>query len=1035
MREIAACLGAAWLASQATAPPATRLSAGTSIERRLGPGETHKYDVQLPAGHFLHVVVEQRALDAIVRLADPDGTTIVDADSPNGEFGFERVAFIAPREGVYRIEVRAATPALVGDYALAVRAWRAATSDDRRHEAAERRFLEANVQRGANTADSRRQAVAAFGDAADGFAALGLDYELALAHFSRGFTRLAAGETRAAVGDLTSALPIVQARTDPLLPSVVNMLGGAYDILGDLDRAMASYREAQAFFHTRGNRNGEASALNNIGKVYSDLAEWQPAIAQYRAALPLLRAQRNAAVEGTVLHNIGVAYERLGDPVQALDYFEQALVQRRAARDKGGEADTLSAMGAVETRRGDTRRALEHYDRALPLRREVGNRRSEAITLNEVGRTYMVLGDASRALDLFEQARDLHRASGDRRNEAVSLGNIAAAAAALKRHDAAIEAARSALATFREIGDRSNAAGMLFVAAGAERDLDRLDAAARDARDALAAIEDVRSRVASTDLRSSYFARQHDVYDFYVDVLMRRHDREPASGYDRQALEASERARARSLLDSLSDTGAHVSSGADTALVERERRIGTQMNVKADRLMRLAGRASAASEAAALDRDIRALENEANEVRAEIRRTSPAYAALTQPQPMTVADMQRELDDDTVLLQYSLGSPASYLWAVSRAGVSSYRLPDEQTIGRAVGDVRELVTGRRTASTQAALRTAVARLSAIVLAPAAPLLAGKRVAVVPDAALQYVPFAMLVASARAGAARAPLVTTAEVVTLPSMSALAAQRAQMAGRARPPHGIAVLADPVFDAQDPRASKVSTAAAAPPAPDPAREEDDDAARLLAHLLPAPGDAPAVIPRLRFTRTEAASILRAAGGAKHLEAVGFDASKDLVLSGALREYRYVHFATHGYLDAERSALSAIVLSQVDREGRRTDGFLRAHELYNLDLPADLIVLSACETGLGRDVRGEGLIGLTRGFMYAGAARVVVSLWPVSDRATAALMGVFYDQMLQKSQTPAAALRSAQLAIMKQPRWQHPYYWAGFVLEGEWR
>ena len=146
-------------------------------------------------------------------------------------------------------------------------------------------------------------------------------------------------------------------------------------------------------------------------------------------------------------------------------------------------------------------------------------------------------------------------------------------------------------------------------------------------------------------------------------------------------------------------------------------------------------------------------------------------------------------------------------------------------------------------------------------------------------------------------------------------------------------------------------------------------------------------------------------------------------------------MHFATHGYVDAERPALSAIVLSLIDRDGEPRDGFLRAHELYNLDLPAELVVLSACETGLGRQVRGEGIVGLTRGFMYAGAARVVVSLWSVSDRATAALMSTLYREMLEGGKTPAAALRAAQLAMMKRPGWENPYYWAAFIIAGEWR
>ncbi len=164
-------------------------------------------------------------------------------------------------------------------------------------------------------------------------------------------------------------------------------------------------------------------------------------------------------------------------------------------------------------------------------------------------------------------------------------------------------------------------------------------------------------------------------------------------------------------------------------------------------------------------------------------------------------------------------------------------------------------------------------------------------------------------------------------------------------------------------------------------------------------------------------------------------FQASRTTVLSGDIGQYRYIHFATHGLLDSERPGLSALVFSMVDQQGKPQDGFLRANDIYNLKLPAELVVLSACQTGLGKDIKGEGLVGLTRGFMYAGAARVVVSLWNVNDKATAELMTKFYEKMLKQGQRPAAALRAAQVEMWKQKHWQSPYYWAAFTIQGEWR
>ena len=168
---------------------------------------------------------------------------------------------------------------------------------------------------------------------------------------------------------------------------------------------------------------------------------------------------------------------------------------------------------------------------------------------------------------------------------------------------------------------------------------------------------------------------------------------------------------------------------------------------------------------------------------------------------------------------------------------------------------------------------------------------------------------------------------------------------------------------------------------------------------------------------------------------KALDFDASRETVLNADLSQYRIVHFATHSLLNNQRPELSGVVLSLVDASGRPRNGFLRLYDIYNLRLGADLVVLSACQTALGREIRGEGLIGLTRGFLYAGAARVVATLWEIDDRTTAELMKHFYQGMLVHGKRPAVALRDAQVAMWRTRGWESPYYWAAFTLQGEWQ
>ena len=241
---------------------------------------------------------------------------------------------------------------------------------------------------------------------------------------------------------------------------------------------------------------------------------------------------------------------------------------------------------------------------------------------------------------------------------------------------------------------------------------------------------------------------------------------------------------------------------------------------------------------------------------------------------------------------------------------------------------------------------------------------------------------------------------------------------------------MLADPVFSDNDERLQNSAGTQPAVPLQSVTPTNVDSLA-----LTRAARESGVTFGRLPHTRTEANNILKLASAAEAMQALDFSANRAAATNPQLSQYRIVHFATHGILNSLHAELSGVVLSLVDDKGKPQNGFLRLRDIFNLNLPAELIVLSACETGLGQEVRGEGLVGLTRGFMYAGAPRVLVSLWSVDDAATSELMSRFYKKMLQEGQKPAAALRAAQLEMWQNPQWKDPYYWAAFTLQGEWR
>jgi CHAT domain-containing protein len=396
---------------------------------------------------------------------------------------------------------------------------------------------------------------------------------------------------------------------------------------------------------------------------------------------------------------------------------------------------------------------------------------------------------------------------------------------------------------------------------------------------------------------------------------------------------------------------------------------------------------------------------------------------------------------------------------VSQTLITSHRLPKRAEIEAATRRVRELLTapqpqpGDTEAKYRARIKearksywTEAAELSRMLLGPVVSQLGRKRLAIVADGALQYIPFAALPAPSprdderwNSGAEPQPLFVEHEIVSLPSASTLATLRRETAGRKPAEKSLAVLADPVFTDDD---TRVRRDVGKEGFREKARSADSDELDIVSLQMTRSGRETGVIGaeggfgRLLSTRREAAAISALVPERERMLALDFKASRTTALRPDLGEYRIVHFATYGMLNNIHPELSGVVLSLVDKAGRQQDGFLRLQDIYNLKLSAELVALSACQTGLGKEIKGEGLIGLTRGFMYAGAPRVVASLWKIDDRATSELMKRFYQGMLgPEALRPAGALRQAQLTIWKQKQWREPYYWAGFVLQGEWK
>lgn len=800
-------------------------------------------------------------------------------------------------------------------------------------------------------------------------------------------------------------------------------VGWAYLGASRSEEAIASFEQALAIFRELNDRGREESALSGLGATNQSLSRYEKAIAYFEQALVVERELKFRGKEGVTLANIATAYSSLRRYDKYFEYAEQALAIARETKTRYAEGRTLSAMGGVYLGLGRFDKATECLEQALVINREQKDVMTEGFTLRSLGSVLNKQGQPAKAIEQYEQALAIFRTAKSRPHEAFTLNMLGQVNRSQRQYEKAIENSEQSLAIAREVKNPEYELNALTNLAWTENDRGNLAAARSRVEEGLNVAESLRSDLISPASRTSLLASVQTSYQLYTDILMRQHMAEPSKGFDALAVDVSERQRARTLLDLLVEAGADFRKGVDPALIEREQSLARQLSEKART------RPDTPENAAALKLEIGKLETELERAQVAIRQNNPHYAALVQPQPLKLKEIQALLDPDTLLLEYALGTDRSYLWAITGDSLKSYELPKGAEIEKRALDVYGLLKTRNSD-----LSTAAGALAQMVLAPVAAELGTKRVVVVADGALQYIPFAALPAPAVADGR--PLVVDHEVVSLPSASAVAVQRAELAGRQPAPRLLAVVADPVFDATDTRVKAVARKSA-----------DKDAVQVLAandtrtieHLAEDSKDGAVtrrvVIPRLPFTRQEATRLIALAPPNSSLGAVDFNASREAVLGGELSQYRYVHFATHGVLDSERPGLSSLVLSMVDADGNPRDGFLRANDIYSLKLPADLVVLSACQTGLGKDVKGEGLIGLTRGFMYAGAARVVVSLWNVNDRATAELMTRFYERMLKRGERPAAALRAAQVEMWKQKQWRSPYYWGAFVLQGEWR
>jgi CHAT domain-containing protein/tetratricopeptide (TPR) repeat protein len=439
------------------------LKPGKRLERTLAGGEKHIYAIRAKRGQFIHAIVDQLGIDVALTLYAPDDKPIGSMDSPNGAFGLEQISTIAEAPGIYRLEVASGDKNVpAGRYRVTVEPVRAPGGQDRARIAAEQMLFEAAQLQVQGSADSSKTAIQKYLASLPLWRTAGDRYEESLTLDSVGLVYSSLGEKQKALDYLNQAVPLRRAVGDRAgEASTVNNIGFVYDALGEKQKALDYYSQALPLERAVGDRASEASTLNNIGVVYTALGEKQKALDYFKQALPLKRAVGDRAGDAGMLSNIGAVYDDLGEKQKALDYYNQSLVLWRAVGDRADEATTLNNIGLVYDDLGEKQKALEYYNQALPLTHAAGDRAGEAITLANIGWAYSALGEKQKALEYYNQALPLMRAVGDRASEAATLGNIGLVYSALGEKQKALEYYNQALPLRRAVGDRAGEAKTL----------------------------------------------------------------------------------------------------------------------------------------------------------------------------------------------------------------------------------------------------------------------------------------------------------------------------------------------------------------------------------------------------------------------------------------------------------------------------------------------------------------------------------------------------------------------------------------------
>ena len=820
------------------------------------------------------------------------------------------------------------------------------------------------------------------------------------------------------------ARAVFESANDPTgIARAYGQIARCYLAMSDLVEATNNYKTALQRWRDLNDVKQQAEMLISLGFVEHRRGEWANELSYFNQAQAL--GQNDPYQLGRISNAIGYMFLETGMPETALGHFQQSLAYYQQANDSSAVNRGLIDVGYTLLLLGQHNEALVNLQQALSTFEPT--ELSAAQCHDYLGRVYFAQADYPQALAHLQTALPIYETA----NNPVEIENVRGLIGQIYEQQGSPAQARQeylkALSTFRRVQDRVNEAAVSFLLGRLELKAGNLDVSEGYLKQSIDLTEELRSVSIGREVTAAYSASVHDRYEAYIACLLRKSKLESSPALSERAFEASELSRARSLVELLRDTQPNLLAGVDPKLSEREKSLRQTIKNKIDyrlRLMTSAG--DKKKELSEVEATLQRLRAEHEQVYEQLRGLNPGYAQVTRPTAYSLQQIQNEVieDDQTTLLEYVLADDTSYVWVITKNGIKLTELAGKAAITSAVQKLYDSVSVRPKPGEDSAVAKASEELATMVIKPVADQLTGNRIIVVADGALNYIPFQMLPLQ------QEPLLATHEIVYTPSASILGQLRRENQQRGTPEKVLAAFGYPAFPSNYAELKGTTSAELM------ARKNEVDPWTSTMRDIELRGNDVDVdtLEPLVYSREELVRLSEVAGPASFF-ATGFDASRETLEQLDFSSFSIVHVATHGVLNPKNPEKSGFLLSMVGPDGQRRKGFITIQDVYQLQAPVDLVVLSACRTGLGKDIRGEGLNSLTRGFMYAGASSIAASLWNVDDDATAELMKHFYANMLQKRMTPAAALRAAQNTIRQQPAWRSPFFWAAFTLQGEYK